>query len=110
MDAKVSGGQRVAIRGVDAFYRMSSGWNFDTMHVPGVFNDVANGASRWDTSTVRADLVRARPHIPWQVRELVENGKYLCTSVLASNSSETPLHPRQSAPTKGISVRGWNVA
>ena len=40
------------------------------MHVPGVFNDVANGISRWDKSAIHANPVRARPRIPRQVREL----------------------------------------
>ena len=61
-------------------------------------------------TAVHSILVRARPHIPWQVRELEENGKYLCISVLASSLSETPLRPRLSALTKGSSVRGWNAA
>ena len=87
---------------------MSSGWNFDAVHVPGVFNDVADGISRWDKSAIHANLVRARSYIPWQIRELGKNGKDLCTSVLASNSCEMPLRLRLRALTKGISVRRWS--
>ena len=89
---------------------MSSGWNFDALHVSGVLNDVADGISRWKESEVHANLVRARSHIPWQVWDLGENGRALCTSVLASSSSETPLRLRLCELTRGISVRGWSFA
>ena len=56
---------------------ISSGWNFDALHVPGALKDIADGISRWKES-----------------------------SVLASSSSETPLRHRLSTLTKGISVRG----
>ena len=82
--------------------KMSSGWAFDAMRVPGVFNDVADGNSRWDKSTAHANLVRTTPYIPWRARELGRNGKYLCTSVFASNSSETPLRPGLSVLTKSF--------
>ena len=56
----------------------------DVMLVPGVFNDVADGISRRNKSAIHANLVRARPHNPWQNRELGKKGKYICTSMLAS--------------------------
>ena len=43
---------------------MSSGWNFGAVHVPGVFNNVPDGISRWDKSSIHANLISVRPHIP----------------------------------------------
>ena len=86
-------------------FEMSGGRNFDALDVPGVLNVMADGMSRWK---VHANLSRVCPYIPWQVWDLGANDRALCTSVLASTSSETPLRHRLSALTKGISVRGWS--
>ena len=40
------------------------------------------------------NLRGVRPNIRWRVRELGTFGISLCTSVLASDSCDTPLRPR----------------
>ena len=40
---------------------MSSGWDFDALHVPGVLNDVADGISRWKESEIHANLLARAP-------------------------------------------------
>ena len=60
-----------------------SDWHFNAQHVRGGFNNVADGISRWALNDVHNNLVALRPDIPWQVKYLGEQGRILCTSVLA---------------------------
>ena len=52
LDATVSGRggkdprSGALMRSLGGVLEMSRGWNFDSTHVPGVFNDVADGISR----------------------------------------------------------------
>ena len=85
---------------------LSSGWHFDAKHVRGIFNVAADGISRWDRASVLVNLRAVRPDIPWQEQELGGAGTSLCTSVLASNSCETPLRPRLNALIRGILAHG----
>lgn len=85
---------------------MSSEWNADVLRVPGVLNGVVDGILSEmlprDTlaSLARAPLYRRRFGVRGQ------NGRAVCTLVLALSSSETPVSPRLSVLTKGISVCG----
>ena len=75
----------------------------------GIHNAAADGISRWDCGSV-LDIMRAvRPNVPWQVRELGTIVFSLCTSVLASDSCDTPLRPRPNELTWGIDIlaHGW---
>lgn len=67
-------------------------------HVPSVFNNfAAGGNSGWAFNDVQANSVALRPDIAWQVKDLGEAGRTLCTSVLGSGSSEIPLRIRPGA-------------
>ena len=85
---------------------VSSGWHFDALHVRGIHNVAADGISRWDRASVLDNLRAVRPDVPWQMRDLGVAGTSLCTSVLASNSCDTPLRPRLNALIRGILVHG----
>ena len=76
---------------------VSSGGHFDALHVRGIHNVVADGISSWDRDSVLVNLRAIRPDVPWQMRDLGDAGKVLCTSVLASNSCGSPLRPRLNA-------------
>ena len=81
---------------------LSSRWHFDAKHVRGIANVAADGISRWDRASILVNLRAVRPELPWQERDLGATGISLCTSVLASNSCDTPLWPRLNAPIRGI--------
>ena len=49
-------------------------------------------------------LRAVRPNVPWQVQELGTIGISLCTSVLASDSCDTPLRPRLNELIWGIDI------
>ena len=84
----------------------SSGWHFDAKHVRGIFNVAADDISRWDRASVLVNLRAVRPEIMWQEHDLGAAGISLCTSVLASNSCDTPLRPRLNALIRGILSHG----
>ena len=86
--------------------KVSSGWYFEATHVRGIHNAAADGISRWDRGSVVDNLRAVRPNIPWQVRELGTIVMFLCTSVLASNSCDTPLCPRLNGLIWGILEHG----
>ena len=85
---------------------VSSRWHFEATHVRGTHNAAADGISRWDRGSILNNLRAVRPNIPWQVRELGTIGIFLCTSVLASDSCDTPLRPRLNKLIWGISEHG----
>ena len=84
----------------------SSGWHLDEKHVRGIFHVDADSISRWDRDSVLVNLRVVRPEIPWQEQDLGAAGISLCTSVVASNSCETPLRPRLNALIRGILANG----
>ena len=81
---------------------VSSGWHFEASHARGVHDVAADGISRWDRGSVLDNLRAVRPNIPWQIRDLGTIDMSLCTSVLASDSCETPLQPRLNELISGI--------
>ena len=81
---------------------VSSGWKFEASHVRGIHNAAADGISRWDRGSVVDNLCAVRPNISWQAREVGTIGIPLCTSVLASDSCDTPLGPRLNELIWGI--------
>ena len=85
---------------------VSSGWHFEAMHVRGIHNAAADGISRWDRGSVLDNLRAVRPNIPWQVRELGTIGISPCTSVVASDTCDTPLRPRLNELIWGIMEHG----
>ena len=85
---------------------LAGGWHFDSLHVPGVLNDVADGISRWNPGDICRNLAALRPSIEWQELDLGVEGRELCKSLLATNSSAKPLRERLNALTKVISGVG----
>ena len=69
----------------------------------------ADGISRWDCVSVVVNLRAVQPDIPWQEQDLGDAVTSLCTSVLASNSCETPLRPRLNALIRGILAHGLTL-
>lgn len=57
---------------------------FNTFRVPGAFDSVADGISRRVFHDMQVTFVVLLPYIPWQVNDLEEEGRALCTSNLAS--------------------------
>ena len=72
---------------------VSSGWHFKATNVRGIHDAAADGISRWDRGSVLDHLRAVRPNIPWRVREIGTIGISLSTSVLATDSCDTPLRP-----------------
>ena len=66
---------------------LAGGWHFDSLHVPDILNDVANGISWWNPCDICRNFAAFRPSIDWQKRDLGVEGRELCTSALAANSS-----------------------
>ena len=80
---------------------LASGWYFDSLHVPGVLNDIADCISRWKPATFVETLP---PSVPLLI---VRSGIWeLCTLALAVNSSAKPLRERLNASTKNTSSIG----
>lgn len=86
------------------------GWYFDSLHVAGILNDVADGISRWESGDVLDKLTALRPSISWQEKDLGVEGRELCTTALAANSSGKPLRERLNELTKAISGIGYSSA
>ena len=106
MDAALSGGKELrsgAFMRLMGAIELPGGWHFDSFHVPGVLNDVADGISRWNPGDMCRSFTALRPFIDWQERDLGVEGRELCTSALATNSSAKPLRKRLNALTKVIS-------
>ena len=82
--------------------KLAGGWHFDSLHVPGVLNDISAGISRWNPGDTRRHLAALRPSIDWQEWNLGVEGRELCTSALDANSSANPLHERLNSLTKVI--------
>ena len=85
---------------------LPGGWHFDSLHVPGVLNDVPGGISRWNPGDICRIFTALHPSIDWQERDLGVEGRELCTSALATNSSAKPLRKRLNALTKVVSGVG----
>ena len=81
---------------------LAGGWYFDSLYVRGVLNDVTDVISRWNPGDICINLAALRPSIDWQERDVGVEGRGLCTSALAANSSATPLRERLNALTKVI--------
>ncbi|CAB1112908.1 unnamed protein product [Ectocarpus sp. CCAP 1310/34] len=63
---------------------VSSGWLFQSSHVPGVLNSIADGISRWQPDDVYDNLCAAAPHVRWQEVESDEAAHKMCSAVLGS--------------------------
>ena len=83
---------------------LAGGWPFDSLHVSGVLNDVDGGISSWNPGVIIRHLAALRPSIDWQERDLGVEGRELCTSASAVNSSANLLRERLNALTKVISA------
>ena len=81
---------------------VAGGWYFDSLHVPGVLNDVADGISRWNPGDICRNLAGLCPSNDWQEREMGVEGRELCTSASAANSSTKSLRERLNALSKVI--------
>ena len=64
-------GTLVCLRGA---IELAGGWHFDSLHVPGVLNDIADDIPRWNPGDIYRDLATLRLSIDWQERDL---GVYL---------------------------------
>lgn len=73
---------------------VSSGWLFQSSHVPGVLNSLADGISRWPAADVYDNLCAAAPHVRWQEVELNRAGREMCSTVLGPASSASHLRER----------------
>ena len=73
---------------------VSSGWLFQSSHVPGVLNSLADGISRWDPADIHANLCAAAPSVRWQEVELSQASQDLCSAVLGTASSADHLRRR----------------
>ena len=79
--------QRASLRCLNAYVgalEVPTGWHVHSLHVSGVLNSVADGIPRWDASDVHADLIAACPHIRWRQVDIREDGRTICSAVLAS--------------------------
>ena len=109
MDAALSGGKELrsgAFMRLMGAIELSGGWHFDSLLVPGVLDDVPDDISRWNPGDICRSFTALRPSIDWQERNLGVEGRELCTSALATNSSAKPLRKRLNALTKVISGVG----
>ena len=70
---------------------VSSGWTFQSSHVPGVLNSLADGISRWHPDDVHTNLCAAAPTVQWQEVELNQASQDLCSAVLGAASSAPHL-------------------
>ena len=84
--------------------------SIDSLHVPGVLNDVIDGISRWNPCDICRNSAALRSPIDWQERDLEVESWELCTSALAANASAKPLRERLNALTKVISGVGSYLA
>lgn len=82
------------------------GWKFEAKHIPGALNQAADGISRWNRDEVQANLSAICPDIAWQELPLSAQGTALCSGILASDSSDTPLRRRLNGLTRGILDHG----
>ena len=73
---------------------VSSGWIFQSSHVPGVLNSLADGISRWHPADIHANLCAAAPTVRWQEVELDQASQDLCSAVLGPASSAALLRLR----------------
>ena len=58
-----------------AAIELADGWHFDSLRVPGVLNDVADGISRWNPGDIRRSLAIHRPSTDWPERDLEVEGR-----------------------------------
>lgn len=72
---------------------VSCGWLFQSSHVSGALNSLADGICRWHPD-VHANLCAAAPAIPWQEVELNQASRDLCSAGLgaASSAAHSRLH------------------
>ena len=89
---------------------VAGGWCFDAEHVPGVLNNIADGISRWEVTSVQSHLVALCPNVSWQEYDLGDKGKGLCSCILASGSSDMPLRGRLSGLIWDILGLGFSCA
>ena len=83
-----------------------SGWCFAAAHVAAVANTLADGISRWDSPSIRANLRRFRLDVCWREQVLGQAGADLCSGILAASTSTCQLRDHLDGLTRAVFGRG----
>jgi len=84
----------------------TSGWCFESLHVKGEDNCIADGISRWERHTIDSRLRAARPDLRWREQVLGPAAAALCVDILAANTSVDQLRTRLGRVTSRVSGLG----
>ena len=60
---------------------MGGEWRFDSLHVRGVGNEIADGISRWEHADVNTNLCASWPGVVWREQVLGSEVAELCTAI-----------------------------
>ena len=85
---------------------VTSGWCFESLHVRGQDNFVADGISRWERHTISSNLRAARPDVRWREQVLGPEAVALCSDILAESTSVAQLRTRLGHITSRVSGLG----
>lgn len=83
-----------ALMRVLSYLEMGSDWHFDSRHIAGAKNTIADGISRWAYDSISERLRDAHPNVVGHEQALEPGAVELCTEVLAVSSSVDLLHRR----------------
>lgn len=73
---------------------MGSKWRFDSLHVKGSDNTIADGISRWEYDSINHRLCSSWPGVVWREQVLEPEAVELCSEILDASSSATQLRSR----------------
>lgn len=75
---------------------VNAGWCFESVHIPGYSNVLADGITRWNRSDIPRKLTLLSPpsDIPWQEASLGEIGGRACSAILQPFSHASELRRR----------------
>jgi len=85
---------------------MGSDWHFDSQHIAGSQNTIADGISRWAYDSINDRLHDAHPNVSWREQVLEPKALELCTKVLDASSSATLLRSRLRELTRRVGSLG----
>ena len=69
-------------------------WCFQSRHVPGVENRLADGLTRWPEDEIADNLQRDSPGSLWQVQKLGDKEQRVCAGILREATHLEELHQR----------------
>lgn len=89
---------------------MNSGWCFESAHIPGSSNILADGITRWNRTDIPYNLRSLSPpsDIPWQETGVGEVGGNACSAILRPFCRESELRLQLTRLTPQIGRCGQN--